>query len=131
MLLVITIVLFGRETSWGSAYHITDSVSDQIEFVGLVILVLIVISLGVYLSRQEHPLWSAAKQVACKLAQPVFFAATGIMLTANIFEKGYLGVDKSQFLEESYECIAYAIFLYGHILHIKKYLQSNKKIVKA
>ncbi len=121
MLWLITIAIFGRETSWGSAYNMADPLSDKIELSAIIFFAVAILSLAAYLFCKE----THKKQFilnAFKLPiVPIFVVATAFVYLGAYFE-GLKSIEPyNQLLEEGYECIGYAIFLYGYYIFSQKF----------
>lgn len=122
MLWLITIAIFGRETSWGSVYNVAHPLSDKIELAAIVFFALSIVWLSVYLLLKE-PHRKQFILGAFKLpALPLFSTATVFVYLAAYFEGQKSIAPYHQLLEEGYECIGYVIFLYGYVLFSKKFL---------
>ncbi len=121
VLLLITVAIIGRETSWGSAYGMPDSLSDMIELIGIIIITLIVVSLGVsWLLREKDKRGFIIQALRLPII-PIFLTATGFVLIGDFFEKEHFNFSYNQFLEEGYECLGYAAFLYGYFMYARPF----------
>lgn len=121
LLLLLTVAIFGRETSWGSAYGIADSLSDSMELVGIIIITLIVLSLAMGWLLREQDKRRFIMQALRLPVVPIFLTALGFVLIGDFFEKEHFNFSYNQFLEEGYECLGYATFLYGYIVYARTF----------
>ena len=121
MLWLITIAIFGRETSWGSAYNMADPLSDKIELFAIIFFAVSILSLAAYLIVKE----TQKKQFILKAFKlpivPIFVVATAFVYLGAYFEGQKEIEPYNQLLEEGYECIGYAFFLYGYLLFSQKF----------
>lgn len=115
---LLSTAILGRETSWGSEYGVVDSASDLIELIAIIILTLVSLMTLKFLLQKKHKL-QFVKQILFLPIVPVLLGAAGFVLTGKVFEKEYIALNYNQFMEESYECIGYMLFLWAHIIQAK------------
>ena len=109
-MMCIAIACIGRESSWGSAYHMTDRVSDRIELGAIVILSFVGVCILVAALKHIKPLIALLQHRDAHHTIAYLAISLGCLLLGDVFDHKFVSIYASPLIEESCEVIAYAYF---------------------
>lgn len=114
------IVLFGRETSWGSAYEMSHFMSDIIEFIMGVTLVVYALYTSFQWYKNENNVIGAIRYVADIKMISIFSSIALCFVVSALFDKAVIVTPFSVFIEEICELAAYMLFFVSGYIFYKK-----------
>ncbi len=106
----IAIACIGRESSWGSAYGISETLSDRIELVAAVTLSAVGVALFIVMFKQVKNIVSLLQYAVVKDTIAYLAISFICLLLGDIFDHKLVSIYASPLIEESCEVIAYLYY---------------------